>query len=612
MHQDIGFFDVTQIGELTSRMTQDCQQVVDQAYLNVTLGDNPRVPLIGFERLKNQNGSSQCDTFFLTPWCCYPIATKMWPVFPTVSLLFTKVFMTSSCVHLTLPTDFRQRTFIASSFCPISQPARNVFLRTLVSIITTLAFMFSITTPLTCVAFVSVPAVVQISMKFSNTFREISDSTEVVWVNQESLVQFFCGNEFWDPRLVGTKEHLFCCCNRWRGSEVLGRCQRSGQRVLGQHVPRREMSGLWLKVSYYTNSVRQTKKVEQKNNCPKNSKKKEEKKKRNWLSQKPFFFREKNLRNKNNTVDQLAGPRCGASRPKTWRWNASGWPWGSTGPSVGIRFWEGFFGWTVGWWVWICLDMFGYVWMVFVVHLSQVCWWLLFHVSQVGGGFIVSCFPIVCWFANVSWCCSCWWPVFGGWCERNDMGELFDVLFLNRLRCWNIEPKENTSCFSRGWRKLLNAVCLAVWGSLLNSIQMISSKGEWYQMMVSTLLSRYNSPNKSVKISNKPASCSIVPSGSSWRNGPLTIWFTSPPPWCYRNWSQPWSCSMAGNWSWKAPCIPTTCCPSCSLAQNVLVVFLAWKWQIRLCSLRVFLDWKGQQTHGVEIVTTVISVISTV
>ena len=38
MQQEIGFFDTTQIGELTSRMTQDCQQVVDQAYLNVNLG----------------------------------------------------------------------------------------------------------------------------------------------------------------------------------------------------------------------------------------------------------------------------------------------------------------------------------------------------------------------------------------------------------------------------------------------------------------------------------------------------------------------------------------------------------------------------------------------
>ena len=38
MQQEIGFFDTTQIGELTSRMTQDCQQVVEQAYLNVNLG----------------------------------------------------------------------------------------------------------------------------------------------------------------------------------------------------------------------------------------------------------------------------------------------------------------------------------------------------------------------------------------------------------------------------------------------------------------------------------------------------------------------------------------------------------------------------------------------
>jgi len=37
MQQEIGFFDTTQIGELTSRMTQDCQQVVEQAYLNVNL-----------------------------------------------------------------------------------------------------------------------------------------------------------------------------------------------------------------------------------------------------------------------------------------------------------------------------------------------------------------------------------------------------------------------------------------------------------------------------------------------------------------------------------------------------------------------------------------------
>lgn len=37
MQQEIGFFDTTQIGELTSRMTQDCQQVVEQASMNVNL-----------------------------------------------------------------------------------------------------------------------------------------------------------------------------------------------------------------------------------------------------------------------------------------------------------------------------------------------------------------------------------------------------------------------------------------------------------------------------------------------------------------------------------------------------------------------------------------------
>lgn len=105
MKQDIGFFDVTQIGELTSRMTQDCQQVVEQAYLNV-----------------------------------------------------------------------------------------NVFLRTLVSILTTLAFMFSITTPLTCVAFVTVPAVVQISMKFSNTFREISEEAQKSLADANAVANESLGN----------------------------------------------------------------------------------------------------------------------------------------------------------------------------------------------------------------------------------------------------------------------------------------------------------------------------------------------------------------------------------------------------------------------------------
>eukprot|EP00435_Cladocopium_sp_Y103_P015138 s812_g3.t1 len=109
MKQDIGFFDVTQIGELTSRMTQDCQQVVEQAYLNVMLGE-------------------------------------------------------------------------------------NVFLRTLVSILTTLAFMFSITTPLTCVAFVTVPAVVQISMKFSNTFREISEEAQKSLADANAVANESLGN----------------------------------------------------------------------------------------------------------------------------------------------------------------------------------------------------------------------------------------------------------------------------------------------------------------------------------------------------------------------------------------------------------------------------------
>ncbi|CAL1160936.1 unnamed protein product [Cladocopium goreaui] len=105
MQQDIGFFDVTQIGELTSRMTQDCQQVVDQAYLNV-----------------------------------------------------------------------------------------NVFLRTLVSIVATLAFMFSITTPLTCVAFVTVPAVVQISMKFSNTFQQISEEAQKSLADANAVANESLGN----------------------------------------------------------------------------------------------------------------------------------------------------------------------------------------------------------------------------------------------------------------------------------------------------------------------------------------------------------------------------------------------------------------------------------
>lgn len=112
MRQEIGFFDITQIGELTSRMTQDCQQVTEQAYLNV-----------------------------------------------------------------------------------------NVFLRTLVSIITTLAFMFSITTPLTCVAFVSVPCVVAISMRYSAIFRRISEEAQKSLADANAVANEALGNMPWPQKL---------------------------------------------------------------------------------------------------------------------------------------------------------------------------------------------------------------------------------------------------------------------------------------------------------------------------------------------------------------------------------------------------------------------------
>ena len=117
MQQEIGFFDTTQIGELTSRMTQDCQQVVEQAYLNV-----------------------------------------------------------------------------------------NVFLRTLVSIITTLIFMFSITQPLTFVAFVSVPAVVAISMKYSSIFQKISEEAQKSLADANAVANESLGNMI----LVGTNAVFSC------------------------------------------------------------------------------------------------------------------------------------------------------------------------------------------------------------------------------------------------------------------------------------------------------------------------------------------------------------------------------------------------------------------
>lgn len=88
-HQEIGFFDTTKTGELTSRMTQDCQKVSDQVTLNV-----------------------------------------------------------------------------------------NVFLRTLVQTVTTLAFMMSLAPALTSVAFVSVPAIVFISKKYGAVMRDLSEKTQ--------------------------------------------------------------------------------------------------------------------------------------------------------------------------------------------------------------------------------------------------------------------------------------------------------------------------------------------------------------------------------------------------------------------------------------------------
>jgi len=87
--QEIGFFDTTKTGELTSRMTQDCQKVTDQVQLNV-----------------------------------------------------------------------------------------NVFLRTLVTLVTTLFFMFSVSPNLTLVAFVSIPVIVVISKKYGRFMKKLSEATQ--------------------------------------------------------------------------------------------------------------------------------------------------------------------------------------------------------------------------------------------------------------------------------------------------------------------------------------------------------------------------------------------------------------------------------------------------
>jgi len=87
--QDIGFFDATKTGELTSRLTQDCQKVVDQVELNV-----------------------------------------------------------------------------------------NVFLRTLVQLVTTLCFMFFISVELTAVSFVAVPLIVAISKEYGAFMRNLSEKRQ--------------------------------------------------------------------------------------------------------------------------------------------------------------------------------------------------------------------------------------------------------------------------------------------------------------------------------------------------------------------------------------------------------------------------------------------------
>ncbi|CAE8680106.1 unnamed protein product [Polarella glacialis] len=100
LRQEIGFFDTTKTGELTSRMTQDCQKVSDQVTLNV-----------------------------------------------------------------------------------------NVFLRTVVSTVTTLVFMCSLSLPLTMVAFVSIPAVVAISKRYGKVMRTLSEATQKVLADANAVAE---------------------------------------------------------------------------------------------------------------------------------------------------------------------------------------------------------------------------------------------------------------------------------------------------------------------------------------------------------------------------------------------------------------------------------------
>jgi ATP-binding cassette subfamily B (MDR/TAP) protein 9 len=97
---EIGFFDTTKTGELTSRMTQDCQKVTDQVTLNI-----------------------------------------------------------------------------------------NVFLRTAVTMITTLFFMFLVSVPMTCVAFISVPVVAVVSKKYGKFMQKLSEQTQKALADANAVAE---------------------------------------------------------------------------------------------------------------------------------------------------------------------------------------------------------------------------------------------------------------------------------------------------------------------------------------------------------------------------------------------------------------------------------------
>lgn len=100
LQQEIGFFDTSKTGELTSRMTQDCQKVSDQVTLNV-----------------------------------------------------------------------------------------NVFLRTIVSTITTLVFMCTLSPDLTLLAFISVPVIATISKKYGKVMRKLSERSQKALAEANSVAE---------------------------------------------------------------------------------------------------------------------------------------------------------------------------------------------------------------------------------------------------------------------------------------------------------------------------------------------------------------------------------------------------------------------------------------